>query len=296
MIDENENFFRKGNFECAAYCNVRDLECNTEQKEEIELLWSDFRHLAENNMIDSAQRFLYAPLWELELWKIIIKCWGYKVSRTGSRGPDFRATRDDQSILFEATVPRMGTGNDKVPDAQLIYNSEIAGEVPEHQIILRFQNGIQAKHEQYLNALENGDVQECEPFIVAISGSGIFGHIRTSEREMPYIVKSVFPIGNLGVVLSRKTFEIIDRKYSERWHIEKQSGGRVATDFFLNQEYSAISAVLFTDHTMFSPTSTTAEELLLIHNPLAKNPIELGLLDVKREFWVQDGRLKERED
>jgi hypothetical protein len=54
----------------------------------------------------------------------------------------------------------------------------------------------------------------------------------------------VFPIGPLEAVFARNTAQVEAVRHQFRPLIDKSTGGKVSTEFFVNNKYSGISAVL----------------------------------------------------
>ena len=288
--DNQEHFFVNGDAVCQVYKNVRDMDKLRDERNEIEELWQGFRRLAEPNFLDNAKHFLYAPLWEMELWEVL-ESLGFSAERFGTAGPDFQVTKNGESVLIEATVPQQGTGADKVPEHRNVSETCIATEIPEEKIILRFLNAIAEKYCQVERATKKRAEVRNVPYIIAINSCAIPNAHTPVSEEMPYIVKGVFPIGQLRVAIDRDSGNFAEARYATRENIRKSSGSNVGADIFVNPEYSKISAILYTHQTLLTRSAELSQELLLVHNPCAQNPIPRGYLNVGREFWVEDDTL-----
>ena len=95
----------------------------------------------------------------------------------------------DRTIWVEAVVPGPGTNNDRVPDLEY----GVAREVPDEQMKLRLTNAFSKNFYKYKNYREKDLVKEEDDYVIAINGS----LIGRSERDVPRIVRILFPIGNL---------------------------------------------------------------------------------------------------
>ena len=104
-------------------------------------------------------------------------------------GPDIKIKLGDRTIWVEAVVPGPGTNNDRVPDLEY----GVAREVPDEQMKLRLTNAFSEKFYKYKNYREKDLVKEEDDYVIAINGS----LIGRSERDVPRIVRILFPIGNL---------------------------------------------------------------------------------------------------
>ena len=104
-------------------------------------------------------------------------------------GPDIKIKLGDRTIWVEAVVPGPGTNNDRVPDLEY----GVAREVPDEQMKLRLTNAFSKNFYKYKNYREKDLVKEEDDYVIAINGS----LIGRSERDVPRIVRILFPIGNL---------------------------------------------------------------------------------------------------
>ncbi len=286
-MSSQESFFAEGDARCWAYKNVRDLAGRVGSKAQIEDLWARFRHLGEPNFRDNARHFLLSPLWEMELWDVFDSL-GFRVQRCQNGGPDFNVRKSESVVYVEAAVPIAGSGADKVPEPE-------PGKfvrVPEDQIVLRFRNTIAEKLNQYKRALAKNVVDKDFSYVVAISSSALPRAFPPGSRDMPFIVKSVYPIGNLMLSIDIDSNTYDEVRYGNRFEIQKRSGSAVDTDVFLNQDYSMISAILYTHKTLLDQTGEVSENLILIHNFCAENPLPRGWLGIKRECWVEGNHLQ----
>lgn len=75
-------------------------------------------------------------------------------------------------------------------------------------------------------------------------------------------------------------------KYQEK--VIKASGTEIETTFFLNPEYSGISAVIYSCVDVFNYPTEISKAFLLFHNPLATSPLPLGFLKKGYEYWVDE--------
>jgi hypothetical protein len=74
--------------------------------------------------------------------------------------------------------------------------------------------------------------------------------------------------------------------------IPKVNGQEIDTRFFLSDDNSLISAVLYSDCSFFSLVFDLFKESMIIHNPKARVPLPLGFIKRIKEIWTiccQDG-------
>ena len=121
-------------------------------------------------------------------------------------GPDIFVEHENRRIWIEAVAPTSGadTNPDRVPDMKL----GVAREVPDDEIVLRYRAAIRENYDnKYHNYVENGLIMPTDAYVIAINSCKISAAIM--ETDTPRVLKAVFPIGNLGVTIDRKTGVII---------------------------------------------------------------------------------------
>ena len=119
-------------------------------------------------------------------------------------------------------------------------------------------------------------VKEEDDYVIAINGS----LIGRSERDVPRIVRTLFPIGNLVYHVHvpnnfNQRSEIIGQSHEYQREVVKCEGSRVPTDPFLNDEYAGVSAVLYSDCSLLNFDYTEnlnyrrlSRSFILVHNPI----------------------------
>jgi hypothetical protein len=110
---------------------------------------------------------------------------------------------------------------------------------------------------------------------------------------LPYIVRSIYPIGKRYVTWERATRNIVDAGYRFRPEVKKASGASVPTDLFLREEYSGISAILFSGVEAANRPDNMGGDFVFVHNFMARNcanGLPIGFLKLGREFWVEEGK------
>ncbi len=191
-------------------------------------------------------------------------------------GPDIRV---ENSIWIEAISPTQGNENstDRVPEIV----TGIAQSIDSDLITLRYTAAIEEKHRKYLGYIESGIIKNNAPYIIALDSSQIPGAI--SELPMPRIVSSVLSIGSQYVELDRESGGIVGGGYHYKEAVTKKNGSDVPMDMFLNPDYSGISAVLYSCSDCCNRAEKNGSRYILVHNPLATNPIDIGFLGVGKE-------------
>ncbi len=247
---------------CDAFKNLKKNENKNMITKElisfIEKLWQDYNPYADRDFPEQFQRDLDSRFWEMYLTCTLL----YKSlpvtprSNRPNKGPDILIENNDNRIWVEATARGCGEfiNPDRVEDFEMGRVINILDE--DEKIILRFTGAIKDKFEQYKDYLAEGVVSSSDAYIIAINSCKI--NIAECEVGIPRIIRSL-----IGQAVKRK------------------SGEKIETNFFLNPEYENISGIIFSSFYInsiatkkcFGLDHNYGEDLLYIHNPMAKNPI-----------------------
>jgi Domain of unknown function DUF29 len=142
--------------------------------------------------------------------------------------------------------------------------------------------------------LKKGIVKGSDPYIIAINSRSLsFG---LYESNPPRILQALFPLGPLVAMLHRTAKGwVASIDYTYRDKIEKKRGSLVSTNVFLDPAYDGISALLFCPSDVWHHPHNDAEvglaDFMLIHNPMARNPLPHRWLQCGRECWAEDDHL-----
>lgn len=186
----------------------------------------------------------------------------------------------------------MGEGNDSVPE--LIPGSG-AHEFPEEKIILRIRSAIWDKHKKLQNYIQENLVDKNDSYLLAINGGrmGIQAKpYRPRSGRPPIIVKAVFPIGAQYGVWKTKTGEMVDSGFKYRDSVEKKNGSPVSTDVFQDEKYTDISAIIYSGVNCCNYPGQMSGDFQIVHNPMAKQPLEIGAIGLGIEYWLENGEIK----
>ena len=212
------------------------------------------------------------------------------IPRKSSYGPDIQIKLNNKSLWIEATAPDAGIGADSVPGYSNFEDSIEFIRVPEEQMILRLTNSFYKKCQRYDGYVSSGLVSKNDIFVIAINGFDI-PHI-LGEDEIPYIVKSVLPFGNLTVTIDIETMKPIEQFYQYRSHIQKKSGSNVPTKAFQDPSYSFVAGVLYSTAELWNHLPSLGEDFLFVHNPIANQEIDREWMKRGRSVWVEDNQLR----
>jgi hypothetical protein len=265
------------------YCAIKN-EINSHYQEAkifVEKLWEKAHEYLDSDILEELPVQFHQRFWEIYLAASLLEA-GLDLQPSISRdGPDICINGGDGSkVWVEAVTTSSGQGSDAVQEA----DPNTVETVPDDPIKLRLLNAFSAKSEKYCVYRTKNWVSSEEPYIIAINAAQVPS--ATLERDIPRIVKSLLSIGFPVLHLNGKTLEVSGSSYEYQGEVVKVSGTKLETNFFLNSKYSGISAVIYSCTDVLNHPAEIGGELLLIHNPLARNPLPLGFLKKGREYWV----------
>jgi len=211
----------------------------------------------------------------------------FKLIKTVSKGgPDLCIKFDKTKIWIEAVTPKMGNGPDKLERPPYM----VVVKVPLDKMILRIQNSIDEKKRKYKSWMNKDFIKGNEPFILAINGSEI--PFARTERELPLILRSISQFGDQFFTFNKENFEVIDQGYHYEVSVQKVSGKTIQKDLLSNEEFSFISAFLYSCIDPLNIPNNMGDDYIFIHNPLARNKLLIGFLKLGREFYRKENKLK----
>ena len=212
--------------------------------------------------------------------------------KSSDAGPDVCLINksDYEAVWLEAIAPNEGTGNDRVPVPKIKQGKVSVNRVPGEKIILRFRSAIFDKHQKYLDYVQNGAVKCGDSFVIALNGRRVpYSYL---ETEIPYVIQAVLPLGNETWTIDFKKNEMVDQRFEYRPAIVKTTGASISTRIFLDEEYSGISGILYSNSDLFNHPTSIGQDFLFVHNPKAQNPLRRGWLSFGTEYWVENNLLR----
>lgn len=242
-------------------------------------LWEKYWTFADSHFVTQFQIDLEARFWEMYLTVFISESHEVK---SASHGPDIEIIRDGKSFAWvEAVTATPGAAGhpDSVP--KMDFSREEAAAAPEDKIIMRLTSALKTKVDKHERYVRDGVVKTSEPFVVAINGAPI------KWMGDPYnerILKALFPIGDEYLVFDENYGKLSRSQFSYRNFIEKNNGSRVFVDSFLNPENEMVSGVIYSSKNFSNLPKNHGEEMVFVHNPFAKNPLDYGLFKVGEEY------------
>jgi hypothetical protein len=272
------------------YLLVRDDPRFHEQRLFLESLWSNFSPFADPDFKSQLAIQFHPRFWEMYLACTLNELGFNLIPRKSAYGPDIQIKLNDRSLWIEATAPDAGIGADAVPGYSNLEDSIEFIRVPEEQIILRLTNSFYKKCQRYNEYVSSGLISKNDIFVIGINGFDI-PHI-LGEDEIPYIVKSVLPFGNLTVTIDIEKMEPMEEFYQYRGHIQKKSGANVPTKAFQDPSYSFVAGVLYSTAELWNHLPSLGEDFLFVHNPITNQELGKEWIKRGRSVWVEDNQLR----
>ena len=268
---------------CQATAALRQKE-----KEWIEKLWEQYEPYADSHFTEDFKRQFAQRSWELYFGATLLNH-GFKLGSNRGTGPDFdvRNENDERLSWVEAISIEQGNGNDRVPD--MIWG--VVQNVPEEEMMLRITNALDKKFKKYQAELKK-DIIKNEPYVLAINRSNI-GFL---DPVIPLILKVLFGIGHLTLKLSVNGVkqENPESFWSGRPSVAKKSGENIPMLFFVDQAHAGISAIIYSVNSILNSPHTAnemGENFVIVHNPLARNPLPDGFFPFGDEYKVQGDQI-----
>lgn len=283
---------------------LRNLLAAARVKDFLENLWTEYSPFVaeQSNFTAEMKAQPFTRIWEMYLGCALIEC-GLVLESKGEAGPDIKLSVP--RVWVEAVVSTDGVKsqtNDqlssRVPEV-LLHESMLAGP-PEDEIIWRCATSIDEKRKKFTRYLEKGLVAQTEPCVIGLNvhktSFAQYDHQHT-ENHIPLIAKVLFGFGKCVALQLHDRKGLLPTISLDGFHYQYRSRvfESVPTDTFLQDSASAVSALVVSKEGFWSwhhriPKSLS-ENFMLIHNPLARNPLPRKWLRSGHEIWIEQGQL-----
>lgn len=196
---------------------------------------------------------------------------GFKLAKASNNRPDLCLLTQHGKLWVEAIAPTHGRGPNSVPEMRI----GVLQNVPFDQIVLRISAALKEKFEKQQKYLRDGAIGAKEPFVIAVNrGFYSIG----DPYDMPLVMQSLFAMGHLTISFTpgRPKKSVY---YARRPSLSKVTGNTVPMTFFEDPAHSSISAVIYSTRNVLGSaidsfaTGEFGRDCVVIHNPLADNPI-----------------------
>lgn len=224
---------------------------------------------------------------------------------------DFHVTIDQLQFAVEVTnVNYPANGKDEIPHT-ILFDPEKSGEKSSNsfcqdKIQLRISSRIEEKLIQHTKLIEAGNISPDMPYIVAV---GIYGlpnspaQVKMFFSIEPHYLGAFFPVGDpivyfekqeqAGIELANALYHSAAPTVTTKGYNIKANFAQVSKNIFLDPKYSTISAVLLSSKADgwvmmgYEPGISLFNDLILIHNPMARNKLPQGVFPVFAEHVAE---------
>ncbi len=221
--------------------------------------------------------------------------YGHKIKHLADFGPDFYFP--DFNLHCEVTSIKNGNSEfNSVP----VFDDGVVHSYPEDKVILRLTGAIDQKLAKIKEYIKCGLISDEQPVLIFISANGMSERLPMHpEGGYPQIVKAVLPLGDQTFWLDPLTLQCSSVTYAWRDSVSKVKAGgfeSIDTSLFLSEKSSCISAIAYSYATALDGdgVSDFGNDFLVIHNPMARNPLSLGFFKTGKQYLVDlmDGAFK----
>ena len=269
------------------YIKIRDgygsLEIAKKSPEDLKELYVLTKDLFDKDFCKRVKKEFVSCCAEMYFAAVMMDKYGYEVTRPSTSGPDLFLPCSN--LWLEVTTASDGDENISKSTPQSTPVEEA------HRLILRLTNAFCTKANQILRYLEKGEIEKNQPVVIGINGARMTPQIPIYPKGgFPPIVHAVLPVSDpiLSVNKKENTTEI---KFNYRDQVNKHSGAKVNTDYFLQDHYSHISAVIYSYATVGRPGITRDNwgcDFFTVHNPQAKNPLPENFIQSGKEYFTSN--------
>jgi hypothetical protein len=269
----------------------------------LEGLWSRFEPYADKQFIKEFGRHVEERFWEMYLGVRLLE--GRKALRKKDKlpkaerdeGPDFCIQKGRRRIWVEMIAPSSGddTNLDKVPD---LFASSAEND-SRRKIELRIASALKTKTDKFAGYLGKGIIGPSDSCVVAIAASQFALEADAeSGAGLPLPVTTVYPFGDEVVTINSETLEFasLSHKYSGEIERSEKTGkkpGTVPRTAFQNVYFSDIDGLIWSRRSTGNFLGN-ADDLVFVHNQLAKRPLPKRWLNWAEEYFPVDGGKKLR--
>jgi hypothetical protein len=254
-------FNPRENGECELYARIRDdVEWGAQTRRSLEQMWIEYSPLAYKSFRRKLQFEFHQRWWEMYL-TIGLRRLGMTVHTCRKDiGPDLLVEISGMRIWTEAVAPKIGTGKDRVPEP--VVNG--VQDFPKKECLLRLLQGVTEKRARMADYSIKRIVSHDDACVIALSACDLnqFGSLLDFPQPAPLSILA--GAGNL--VISSACDPYSGRNEA----IARNSGSKVDTTLFEKDEFSIISAVLYSHVDPLNAPDEPHRTLSLFLNPNAE--------------------------
>jgi hypothetical protein len=252
-----------------------------EKRELCNSLYEKFAPFADKDFKNKFRVEFFSAFWEMDLACTLIRSGkNLSVKDSGDRGPDICVLDlEGRRTWIEAICVTRGTTRDEISLGR-------AGEVTRidsEKILLRLTSAIYDKDIKHKEYLEQGVCKEDEPFVIAINGCHLTPGPGLDDLT-PRIVKAVFEGGDDELLIDRIDGKYLGRQLGHRPVIPKHNNEKIPTGYFRLENYSNISAIIYSESGFAAIPAELGSDYVVVHNPISHNPLSEGYFRFGTEY------------
>ena len=258
--------------------------CCKERRERFDKLWVKYKPYADSNFLSQIKTNFHQRSWEMYVGNVLLEK-KLKI-QSQNEGPDFVV---DKIAYIECVAPTKGDPNkpDSVHEMFVVIAPEeiCVQDVPVDKMILRITGVIKDKAlDQYKNWKNKKWFDSKMPFVIAVN-TGDLSHVE--DPSMPNVLKALF--GFQFMQINVKTGII---NFSHRDKVEKSNKEPIPVNYFINNDFSFVSGVLFSDKSVLNHPENIGEDCIFVNNPFADNPVDESFVKLFKNWTASKGNDK----
>lgn len=240
--------------------------CIKERREKFNKMWKNYKSYADSNFLTEIKTNFHQRSWEMYVGSVLLEK-GLTI-KSEDKGPDFIV---DNDLYIECVAPTKGNLGkpDSVPEMFVALTPEEirVQDVPFDKIILRITGAVKDKAlAQYEKWKSKKWFDPKAPFIIAIN-TGDLAHVE--DPSMPNVLKALFGFQFLQINIKTGA-----TNFSHRDRVEKSNNESVSVNYFINEDFSFVSGVLFSDKSVLNHPKNIGEDCMFVNNPFANNLVD----------------------
>jgi len=208
-------------------------------------------------------------------------------------GPDICIRKCRRKIWIEAIAPSPGDDQnlDKVPD--LFVGGDEMQDMPHRQIELRITGALSTKRKAFEKYRGEGIIDENDSCIVAVSACQF--SLEAAGEGLSHAVRAVYPFGDEFIGINRRTLDAVRFAHSYSSHIERaaKKGDPILRTAFQDQRFENIAGLIWSRLSIGNFLGQ-ADDLVFVHNQVARKPVPRKWVRWYEEFYAIDGGRKLR--
>lgn len=289
MTEITSFFLTKSPEEHLLYAQIRDDRRRDEAKKQIESFWLKYQCLKSHNFQQEAQINFYQRWWEMFLAVGLLNL-GFDVKTDkDDKGPDIKLILpDDQLVWVEAVAPNTGNTTDAVPP---LITEGVEGvtvsDLPEREFLLRLNKALEDKLTAFKDYIRKGLINKDGHCVIALSSCALAQYGDLMDFPVPSPLKVLAGCGQL--VLHKSGNYIAPRNCIRASLSSREEEIDVDTRLFVRDDFSMISAVLYSYTDILNSPNNPESSFQLFFNPRKPNPILMSVFN-QTERWFQESK------